>query len=131
MLDLAAGRGLQVFVLTCTPADYIGLGARETRLTPHIWSSNPSFSNNQAAAMPEDDHISSAPAVSTAPSGDAESIFLDALRAQGGSAGNQSLRAALGWDDNTYDQVKASLIARNIILPGKGKGGSVRLAEST
>jgi DNA repair exonuclease SbcCD ATPase subunit len=35
MLDLAASRGLQVLVLTCTPADYLGLGARETRLTPH------------------------------------------------------------------------------------------------
>lgn len=34
MLDLAANRGLQVLVLTCTPADYIGFGARETRLSP-------------------------------------------------------------------------------------------------
>ncbi len=32
MLDLAASRGLQVIVLTCTPADYAGLGAREIRL---------------------------------------------------------------------------------------------------
>lgn len=32
MLDLAANRGLQVIVLTCTPADYAGLGAREIRL---------------------------------------------------------------------------------------------------
>lgn len=38
MLDLAATRGLQVLVLTCTPADYIGLGAKETRLTPHLWN---------------------------------------------------------------------------------------------
>jgi DNA repair exonuclease SbcCD ATPase subunit len=37
MLDLAATRGLQVLVLTCTPAGYIGLGAKETRLTPHPW----------------------------------------------------------------------------------------------
>lgn len=36
MLDLAATRGLQVIVLTCTPAAYIGLGARETRLTSSI-----------------------------------------------------------------------------------------------
>jgi DNA repair exonuclease SbcCD ATPase subunit len=36
MLDLAANRGLQVLVLTCTPADYIGLGAIETRLNPPI-----------------------------------------------------------------------------------------------
>ena len=32
MLDLAASRGLQIIVLTCTPADYAGLGAKEIRL---------------------------------------------------------------------------------------------------
>ncbi|WP_218281004.1 ATP-binding protein, partial [Verrucomicrobium spinosum] len=32
MLDLAATRGLQVIVLTCNPADYATLGAREFRL---------------------------------------------------------------------------------------------------
>jgi hypothetical protein len=32
MLDLAARRGLQVIVLTCTPADYAGLGARMVAL---------------------------------------------------------------------------------------------------
>ncbi|WP_038165369.1 hypothetical protein, partial [Verrucomicrobium sp. BvORR106] len=33
MLDLAATRGLQVIVLTCHPADYASLGAREFRLS--------------------------------------------------------------------------------------------------
>jgi DNA repair exonuclease SbcCD ATPase subunit len=33
MLDLAAVRGLQVIVLTCTPADYSAFGAEETRLS--------------------------------------------------------------------------------------------------
>jgi uncharacterized protein YhaN len=32
MLDLAARRGLQVIVLTCTPADYAGLGAQVVAL---------------------------------------------------------------------------------------------------
>jgi DNA repair exonuclease SbcCD ATPase subunit len=32
MLELAANRGLQVLVLSCTPSDYIGLGAKETFL---------------------------------------------------------------------------------------------------
>ena len=32
MLDLAANRGLQVIVLSCTPADYAALGAREITL---------------------------------------------------------------------------------------------------
>jgi DNA repair exonuclease SbcCD ATPase subunit len=41
MLDLAAARGLQVLVLTCAPADYIGFGARETRLTPVARASCP------------------------------------------------------------------------------------------
>lgn len=34
MLDLAATRGLQVIVLTCTPADYSSLGARSVLLDP-------------------------------------------------------------------------------------------------
>lgn len=34
MLDLAATRGLQVIVLSCTPASYIGFGARDIRLAP-------------------------------------------------------------------------------------------------
>lgn len=32
MLDLAAERGLQIIVLSCNPADYAGLGARQIRL---------------------------------------------------------------------------------------------------
>ncbi len=34
MLDLAAVRGLQIIVLTCTPADYSAFGASEIRLLP-------------------------------------------------------------------------------------------------
>ncbi|MCU0796788.1 MAG: AAA family ATPase [Akkermansiaceae bacterium] len=34
MLDLAATRGLQIIVLTCTPADYSAFGAAELRLNP-------------------------------------------------------------------------------------------------
>jgi DNA repair exonuclease SbcCD ATPase subunit len=127
MLDLAAARGLQVLVLTCTPADYIGLGARETRLAPHLWSSNPSLSNNQVAVAPDDVAAPTQSADFTPPSGDTETAFLEALHTQGGSAGNQSLRAALGWDETAYDQVKASLIARNLITPGRGRGGSVSI----
>jgi hypothetical protein len=33
MLNLAAIRGLQVIVLTCTPADYSAFGASELRLS--------------------------------------------------------------------------------------------------
>lgn len=34
MLDLAASRGLQVIVLTCTPGDYAALGAKQRLLSP-------------------------------------------------------------------------------------------------
>jgi DNA repair exonuclease SbcCD ATPase subunit len=36
MLDLGAARGLQIIVLTCNPADYSALGARELILTSHV-----------------------------------------------------------------------------------------------
>jgi type I restriction enzyme M protein len=49
------------------------------------------------------------------------------LREQGGKVGNMSLRASLGWDEATYDAVKADLIAAGRLLPGKGRGGSVAL----
>ena len=34
MLDLAASRGLQVIVLTCSPIDYAALGAKQVALPP-------------------------------------------------------------------------------------------------
>jgi DNA repair exonuclease SbcCD ATPase subunit len=127
MLDLAATRGLQVLVLTCTPAAYIGLGARETRLTPHLWSSTPASSNLPAPVSPIDAAESNYVTTSTPPSGDTETAFLDTLRAQGGSAGNLTLRTALGWDESTYELVKNSLIGRRIIIAGQGRGGSVKI----
>jgi hypothetical protein len=36
MLDLGATRGLQIIVLTCNPADYSAIGARELILTSHV-----------------------------------------------------------------------------------------------
>jgi len=38
MLDLAATRGLQVVVLTCSPADYIALGAKNISLQTPAWT---------------------------------------------------------------------------------------------
>lgn len=127
MLDLAANRGLQVVVLSCTPADYIGLGAGEIRLTTQLGMANSPLSDASNESAAQENTRTELP-VSNLPSGDTESAFLDALRIQGGSSGNQSLRATLGWDEATYDQVKTSLIARNHITPGKGRGGSVSLA---
>ena len=55
--------------------------------------------------------------------------FLGALTALGGSAGNVRLREVLEWDDAAYNSVKAALVNRGLIVPGRGRGGSVALAE--
>ncbi|MFM7266984.1 MAG: hypothetical protein ACKOZT_00130, partial [Cyanobium sp.] len=56
--------------------------------------------------------------------------FLGALAALGGSAGNGRLRDVLGWDEATYDAVKAELLSRGLIVPGRGRGGSVALTDA-
>ena len=57
--------------------------------------------------------------------------FLGALAALGGSAGNGRLREVLEWDEATYDAVKAELLSRRLIVPGRGRGGSVALADGS
>ena len=59
---------------------------------------------------------------------DLQDEFLGALSALGGSAGNVRLRDGLEWDVATYDAVKAQLLSRGLIVPGRGRGGSVALA---
>ena len=54
---------------------------------------------------------------------------IDTLRTLGGTAGNGRLRGELGWDDGTYQRVKDHLIERGAVLPGRGRGGSVALAD--
>jgi hypothetical protein len=61
---------------------------------------------------------------------ESHAAFLGALKALGGSAGNGRLRELLEWDETTYQQVKASLVASRSIVPGRGRGGSVALASS-
>ena len=55
--------------------------------------------------------------------------FAGALQALGGSAGNGALRNLLGWDEPQYEAVKAALISAGLISTGRGRGGSVALAE--
>jgi type I restriction enzyme M protein len=57
--------------------------------------------------------------------------LLGALEALGGSAGNGRLRELLGWDEATYEAVKAPLVASGQLQPGRGRGGSVSLAGHT
>jgi hypothetical protein len=57
--------------------------------------------------------------------------FLGALAALGGSAGNGRLREALGGDEASSEAVKADLISRRLIVPGRGRGGSVAFADGS
>ena len=59
---------------------------------------------------------------------DLQDEFLGALAALGGSAGNVRLRDGLEWEVATYDAGKAQLLSRGLIVPGRGRGGSVVLA---
>ena len=54
--------------------------------------------------------------------------LLAALPADGGSIGNKMLRETLGWDANRYEAVHAQLLAAGLIIKGRGRGGSVKLA---
>ena len=55
--------------------------------------------------------------------------FIQALREAGGSAGNGRLLRDLGWQGDTYDSVREALVEDGVIVPGRGRGGSVRLAS--
>jgi len=55
--------------------------------------------------------------------------FIEVLRELGGSAGNGKLRDSLGWAEGTYDGVKQALVDEGVIILGRGRGGSVFLAN--
>jgi len=56
---------------------------------------------------------------------------LGALTALGGSAGNVRLPETLEWNEASYnDAVKAELLGRSLIMTGRGRGGSVALADA-
>jgi len=57
--------------------------------------------------------------------------LLGALTALGGSAGNGRLRETLEWDESSYEAVKADLLSRRLIVSGRGRGGSVALADGS
>ncbi len=55
--------------------------------------------------------------------------FLDALREAGGSISNAAFKTRLGWEGDRYDKIKAELDAEGLIIRGKGRGGTVSIAE--
>mgnify|MGYP003337287198 CR=1 FL=1 len=137
MLDLAATRGLQVIILTCNPADYAALGARQTLLhrqaqstqrelpTTQVPTPNKLLADELAAPTEGDFPSEAAPVLE----GEFHAEFLSRLHEFGGKAGNGGLREALGWDEATYDTVKAELVSGGKVLLGRGRGGSVALTD--
>jgi len=134
MLDLAAARGLQIIVFSCTPNDYASLGAKIVMLQPPA-----TLPAAAAEASPPVDRIEDQPSPKADVSGDGAVVdvtedmkqkFLEHLTTSSeGRMGNGSLRDALGWDEPTYNAVKDHLLASSRIVPGRGRGGSVGLAE--
>jgi type I restriction enzyme M protein len=53
--------------------------------------------------------------------------FLEALEKAGSPARNPALRQALGWEDALYEEVKAELVAKGIVVRGRGRSDSVLL----
>lgn len=126
MLDLAATRGLQILVLSCAPLDYVGLGAKETTLerarftaTEHpLGQIEGSSSESESDAVPTPNPVALEMA----------DRFISSLRESGEKCGNTSLQAMLGWDVETYNAVKDSLLQAGRITKGQGRGGSVSIA---
>lgn len=56
--------------------------------------------------------------------------FVTVLTELGGSAGNGRLRETLGWAEATYNAVKEELVTEGVVIPGRGRGGSVALADA-
>jgi type I restriction enzyme M protein len=59
-----------------------------------------------------------------------EQQLLDLMK-QHDSLGNGKARELLGWDEALYEQVKGSLVAAGEVVLGRGRGGSIRLAEAS
>ena len=134
MLDRAATQGLQIIVLSCNPSDYAALGAKAITLTAEPTSHQLPPSEQPAAINQPSDDFMDSPDDSPAPTRDVSDsqreALISALRLEGGPKGNLSLRQSLGWDAATYDSVKNDLVASGHLIPGRGRGGSVTLADS-
>lgn len=57
--------------------------------------------------------------------------LLTTLRRLGSTSGNISLMRALGWDDERYWEIRDRLVDSGELVLGRGKGGSVRMAEDS
>jgi energy-coupling factor transporter ATP-binding protein EcfA2 len=126
MLWLAADRGLQVIVLTCAPSDYAALGA--THIALRIEQRPPGAAPARTAPSGEGAETGGDAAPDFGAATEEQSgRLLSALREIGGKAGNLALRQSLGWDESTYETVKAHLVTSGQLTTGRGRGGSVAL----
>ncbi|MEN9358736.1 MAG: hypothetical protein RL095_271 [Verrucomicrobiota bacterium] len=57
--------------------------------------------------------------------------LLDALPADGSTVGNVSLRAQLQLDEAAYLAAKEELVAAQLVIPGRGRGGSLACATAS
>ena len=53
--------------------------------------------------------------------------FVGTLEKMGGNAGNGALRGKLGWDEETYANIRSALLSQGVIQTGPGRGGAVIL----
>lgn len=53
------------------------------------------------------------------------------LKELGGSANNPDLKAALGVKDKEWDVIKKSALKSGVVVPGRGFGGRLVLADSS
>ena len=130
MLYLAASRGLQVIVLTCTPSDYAALDATHVNLRVEKSAPGATPSRVSASSTEEESDDNSEPDSTGAAVPVTEEQcerLLSVLRENGGKAGNQTLRQILDWDDATYEAVKERLVNSGRLTTGRGRGGSVAL----
>jgi len=118
MLNHAADAGLQVIVLTCSPGDYVALGAHQINLRPPEQTPPvPADADTQRPLTPGDIRATEAE----------QARFLERLHEAGGAAGNATLRESLGLDEPDYDRIKQFLVASRQVIVGRGRGGSIAL----
>lgn len=139
MLDLAASRGLQLVILSCTPADYATLGARQMMLSgpaPALPKHAPSVPLPAPAdpEQDEDDHSErgDAPSVagtasvnSTDAASVAERMLQMLQRAQATGAplvSTRTLRSELGCGPDEFNAARDLLVSRGrIVLEGRSQ----------
>jgi energy-coupling factor transporter ATP-binding protein EcfA2 len=127
MLDLAAGRGLQVIVLSCNPSEYTGLGAKTVTLAPPAAAT---FIEVSRVKEQQEAAGSSTVYSGTRPNGKDDELqqhFVEILGEMGGNGGNGALRDKLGWDNETYAKIRGDLLSQGVIQTGRGRGGVVIL----